>query len=92
LIITLFLFSVTTGNAALLYEYFVKGYYPLGYANPTKAMTPMGALIKAILINSAQQIGGKQGNLFNTRSKKTYPNFDQVSTGNCSGSCSGSSS
>lgn len=65
------------GNAALLVEYFTKGYYPLGYANPSHTFTPMGALVKAMLINSGRQMTGKEATRHNSASV-TFPNWDQV--------------
>lgn len=41
------------GNAALIREYFVKGYYPSGSANSGDAITPSGALLKAMLVQTA---------------------------------------
>jgi len=40
------------GAAALARQYFVEGYYPTGFANPSEGFTPTGALIKATLLNS----------------------------------------
>lgn len=42
-----------SGCAALTRQYFVEGWYPTGDADPTDAFTPSGALIKAIVMNSA---------------------------------------
>lgn len=72
---------MTSGIAAIVYEYFTKGYYPLGYANRLYEMEPMGALIKAVLINSARKLTGSEANLHNRPGKPTYPNFDQVGVG-----------
>ena len=66
---------VTAGVAALIVEYFKKGYYPLGRRSSSRGFQPMGALIKAILINSGQQMTGPQAN----KHGYTYPNMDQVS-------------
>ncbi len=44
---------VVTGAAALVRQYFRDGYYPSGAADPARAFTPSGALIKAVLINGA---------------------------------------
>lgn len=41
-----------TGNAALVRQYFMEGYYPTGIATPGDALTPTGALIKAVLLAS----------------------------------------
>lgn len=40
------------GIAALVYEYFMRGYYPNGQANETDSFTPSGALVKAVIINA----------------------------------------
>ncbi|MCA9244939.1 MAG: S8 family serine peptidase, partial [Phycisphaerales bacterium] len=42
--------------AALIREYYRDGYYPTGRPNPNHAITPSGALLKATLINSAQDM------------------------------------
>ncbi len=34
-------------------QYFVQGWYPTGYQNPSNIYNPSGALIKAMLIHSA---------------------------------------
>ena len=48
---------VTSGAAALVRQYFVEGFYPTGSAvNANKMSSPSGALIKAVLMNSAQAI------------------------------------
>jgi len=50
---------VTTGNAALVRQYFMDGYYPSGSANSANAMSnPSASLIKAVLINGAQSLLG----------------------------------
>lgn len=41
------------GLAALVREYFVKGFYPSGAKDPADALTPSAALLKATLIASA---------------------------------------
>ncbi len=54
------------GTAALVRQYFVDGFYPTGVANIGDALTPSGALIKSVLINSAVDmtgIGGYPSNL-----------------------------
>ena len=48
---------VTSGAAALVRQYFTAGFYPTGSAvNANKMGSPSGALIKAVLMNSAQAI------------------------------------
>ncbi len=47
------------GLAALVREYLQRGFYPSGIENPDHALpTPSAALIKAILINGAQELTG----------------------------------
>ena len=41
-----------TGAAALIRDYFQKGFYPLGTASPADAFAPSGALVKGVLLNS----------------------------------------
>lgn len=50
-----------TGGAALVREYFTAGFYPSGAAVPGDAFTPTGALIKAMVINSSQDMTGLAG-------------------------------
>ena len=40
------------GNAALIQQYFVDGFYPSGSKNAADVFTPSGALLKAMLIHS----------------------------------------
>ncbi|HLO26674.1 MAG TPA: S8 family serine peptidase, partial [Geobacteraceae bacterium] len=46
------------GAAALVRQYFTDGYYPLGVPTPANAFTPSAALVKATIINSAQNMTG----------------------------------
>jgi hypothetical protein len=41
------------GAAVLVRQYFVEGWYPTGAANPADSMAPSAALLKAMLVNSA---------------------------------------
>ncbi|KNC49953.1 uncharacterized protein AMSG_11956 [Thecamonas trahens ATCC 50062] len=45
--------AVATGTAALVRDYFVKGYYPSGAASASGAFSPSAALVKAVLVNGA---------------------------------------
>ncbi len=47
--------------ALLIRQYFTEGFYPSGAATPADAMTPSGALLKAMLINSAVDMTGIAG-------------------------------
>eukprot|EP00475_Leptophrys_vorax_P009652 TRINITY_DN1638_c0_g1_i1.p1 TRINITY_DN1638_c0_g1~~TRINITY_DN1638_c0_g1_i1.p1 ORF type:complete len:840 (+),score=182.44 TRINITY_DN1638_c0_g1_i1:279-2522(+) len=47
-----------SSSALLVREYFMKGYYPSGAANPNDSYTPSAALVKAVLINGAVGLTG----------------------------------
>lgn len=47
---------IVAGAAALVREYFVKGFYPGGGQNVSNAFTPSGALLKAMLIHSGRNL------------------------------------
>lgn len=49
------------GGAALVREYFQSGYFPTGRPFASDAVTPTGALLKAILINSTVDLTGVLG-------------------------------
>lgn len=42
-------------------QYFVEGFYPSGVANPSDALFPSGALLKAVLVASGQDVTGVPG-------------------------------
>lgn len=44
------------GGALLVREYFMRGYYPTGVPRPAGAHLPTGALVKAAVINSGQDL------------------------------------
>ena len=46
------------GLTALIRQYYTDGWYPSGAANAPDGFTPSGALLKASLINSAQEMTG----------------------------------
>lgn len=50
-----------TAAAALVREYFMDGFYPSGSATPGDAFVPTGALVKAVLVNTAQDMTGITG-------------------------------
>ena len=52
----------TAGNMALIRQYFTEGYYPLGVKTAANAFEPMGALLKAAIVNSGKFMGGTHGN------------------------------
>ncbi|MEZ6242689.1 MAG: S8 family serine peptidase [Phycisphaerales bacterium] len=47
--------------AALVRQYFMDGFYPSGAANANDAFTPSGPLMKAMLLNSGQDVTGLSG-------------------------------
>ncbi|MDH3329960.1 MAG: S8 family serine peptidase, partial [Desulfobulbaceae bacterium] len=46
------------GAASLVRQYYLDGYWPIGLPNPADGFEPSAALIKATLINSAQNMSG----------------------------------
>jgi len=49
---------VVAGVAAMVRQYFSNGFYPRGSASPGSSFSPSAALVKAALINSAENMGG----------------------------------
>jgi len=49
---------VVAGNAALIRQYLREGYYPNGTESPGDGFLPSAALLKAMLINSAEDLTG----------------------------------
>jgi hypothetical protein len=50
-----------SGAALLARQYFTDGYYPTGTPNPGNAFTPSGALVKAVVVNSARDMVNSAG-------------------------------
>lgn len=46
----------TAGNAAIIRQYFMDGFYPSGSRSTSDSFIPQGALIKAMLMHSAQPL------------------------------------
>jgi subtilisin family serine protease len=46
------------GAAALIRQFFEDGYWPFGTPSPARSLVPSGALVKAMLVNSAQSMSG----------------------------------
>ncbi len=72
--------SMATPNAAgaiaLIRQYLTDGYYPMGTSGTGISITPSGALLKAMAINSADQATGT-GAADNPYNGMTFPNNDQ---------------
>jgi hypothetical protein len=54
---------VMAGLATLVRQYFADGYYPSGTKTAAAAFNPMGALVKAMLVNGADKLTGMYGNI-----------------------------
>eukprot|EP00520_Triparma_pacifica_P005907 CAMPEP_0118661860 /NCGR_PEP_ID=MMETSP0785-20121206/16513_1 /TAXON_ID=91992 /ORGANISM="Bolidomonas pacifica, Strain CCMP 1866" /LENGTH=871 /DNA_ID=CAMNT_0006555345 /DNA_START=294 /DNA_END=2909 /DNA_ORIENTATION=- len=67
---------VTAGAAALVQQYFEDGFYPKGVKTAGDGFKPMGALVKAVLINGAQRILPSAGPNANFQGSG-WPNMDQ---------------
>lgn len=55
---TSFATPAVAGAAVLTRQYYTEGFYPGGAANPSDAIVPSGALVKATLINSGADVSG----------------------------------
>lgn len=64
---------VAAGAVALVRQYFLRGFYPSGRATESDAFDPAASLVKAILINSGQQVGGQVSNENGRRFDVTAP-------------------
>ena len=51
---------IVAGNAALVRQYFRDGYYPCGAKGCGESIAPSGSLVKAVLVNGAQNLRGVQ--------------------------------
>ena len=49
---------LVAGSAALVREYFLRGFYPSGQASAGGGFAPSGALVKAVLIGGASGLAG----------------------------------
>jgi M6 family metalloprotease-like protein len=58
---TSFAAPAVAGIAALVRQYFTEGWYPTGTRQPDHGFIPSGALLKAMLINSAVDVSGIAG-------------------------------
>jgi subtilisin-like proprotein convertase family protein len=65
----------TSGYLALLREYFSDGFYPSGIANPSDALTPSGALMKAVLLVGGMPLAGTD--YTNYGAVSSIPSMDQ---------------
>ena len=50
-----------SGAAVLARQYFMDGYYPTGMPTPGNGFTPSGALVKAVVVNSARDMTNSAG-------------------------------
>ncbi|MEM3444642.1 MAG: S8 family serine peptidase [Thermoplasmata archaeon] len=62
------------GNAALVRQYFMEGWYPTGTKNPANAFTPSAALLKAVLMVGCVELTGSYTDMNN---EGKFPNNSQ---------------
>lgn len=65
---------VVTGAAALARQYFVEGWYPGGAANLDDALTPSGALLRAMLLNATLPMDSLSPTAPDPELARGYPN------------------
>lgn len=53
---TSFSAPILAGYASIVRQYFMDGWYPSGFVDPSHGFTPSGALIKAILVHGGQPL------------------------------------
>lgn len=63
---------VVAGTAALIRQYFEDGWYPTGSIEPTDSFNPSSSLVKAVLINGAQPLIGRQHENFSVSPSEEY--------------------
>jgi len=66
-----------SGACALVRQYFTEGWYPTGIQNPSDAFIPSGALLKAMLIASAEQMNGTDPDQIDSREVHPVPDSSQ---------------
>jgi uncharacterized protein (TIGR03437 family) len=75
---TSFSSPMAAGAALLARQYFTDGFYPSGAANSANGFVPSNALIKGILLNSGQNMGGRYTASDGTGGARgVLPNFGQ---------------
>ena len=63
---------VVVGTAALIRQYFEEGWYPTGDRAPADSMNPSSSLVKAVLINGAQPLSGRQNEDMTVSTSQEY--------------------
>ncbi len=66
-----------SGAVALVRQYFTEGWYPQGVKNPADAFIPSGALLKAMIIASAEQMNGTDPDQIDSREVHPIPDSSQ---------------
>ncbi|HEU5179547.1 MAG TPA: S8 family serine peptidase [Candidatus Polarisedimenticolia bacterium] len=72
---TSFSHPAASGNAALVRQYFRAGYYPGGTSGGSPTLLPSAALLKAVMINSAEEMTGSGA--YPNPAAPRYPNNAQ---------------
>lgn len=65
------------GAVALVRQYFTEGWYPSGIKNPANAFIPSGALLKAMIIASVEQMNGTDPDQIDSREVHPIPDSSQ---------------
>ncbi|MEN3044076.1 MAG: S8 family serine peptidase [Candidatus Hydrothermales bacterium] len=65
------------GGIALIRQYFTEGWYPSGIKDPNNAFIPSGALLKAMIISSAEQMNGTDPYGIDSREVHPIPDSSQ---------------
>jgi hypothetical protein len=69
---------VTSGSSALIQQYFQEGWYPSGSKTSVDGFKPMGALIKAVLMNSATYMKGQVSGVSLTLEPSNSQGFGRI--------------
>jgi hypothetical protein len=72
---------IVSGTAALVRQYFVEGWHLTGSPQPSTGFSPMASLVKAVLLNGAQELVGIEdgdGTITNSRAYDRNQGFGRV--------------
>lgn len=72
---------IVSGTAALVRQYFVEGWHLTGKSQPSSGFSPMASLVKAVLLNGAQELAGIEdddGKITNSKAYDRNQGFGRV--------------
>lgn len=72
---------IVSGTAALVRQYFVEGWHLTGSPQPSSGFNPMASLVKAVLLNGAQELAGIEdddGKITNSKAYDRNQGFGRV--------------